>query len=192
MLQHSFLAAVLLIVAALSVALPPQENPYLGKWDITGSSANGTSVYWLEVKNEDGKLTGYFLNRSGSVLKLASIFLEGGELVFTPATSGNATPVVHRARVDEGRLRGNATERGVEINWIGVRPPQWNDANANGKHRYGTPVELFDGKSMDKWQLQHKDKPSGWSVVDGAMTNSAGANNLISPPFSGFQDSLRI
>lgn len=178
--------SVVIIIAGGLLAFGAQQNPFLGKWDITGTGANATSVFWLEVKMESGKLSGYFLNRSGSVLKLASIAIENGELVFTPATSGNATPVVHRAKVDDGRLLGSATERGTVINWIGVRPPQWGEANANAKHRFGTPVELFDGKSLAKWEVQHKDKPSGWSVADGAMTNSPGANNLVS--MHRFQD----
>jgi hypothetical protein len=186
MLQQSFLAAALFIAAALLSPAATQENPFLGRWDISGQGAQSNVVYWLEVKNDNGKLTGTFLNRSGSVLPLASIAIQNGELVFSPATSGNAQPVVHRARIDDGRLLGSVTERGVEINWVGVRPPQWAESNANGKHRYGTPVELIDGKSLAKWDVQHKDKPSGWSVVDGAITNSAGANNLVS--LHRFQD----
>lgn len=179
MLQ-TFLAASFLVAATLITTSLPQENPYLGKWDISGTGAQANYVYWLEVKSENGKLSGSFLNRSGSVLPLASIAIEHGELVFSPATSGNAKPAVHRAHIEDGRLLGSVTDRGVEINWIGVRPPQWPESNANGRHRYGTPVELIDGKTLDKWDLQHKDKPSGWTVVDGAMTNSAGANNLVS------------
>jgi hypothetical protein len=41
-------------------------------------------------------------------------------------------------------------------------------------------VELFDGKSLDTWNLQMANRPSGWSIVDGAMTNEAKANNLVS------------
>jgi hypothetical protein len=186
MLQQSFLAAAVFIATALLSPATAQESQFLGRWDISGTGANANYVYWLEVKNENGKLTGSFLNRSGSVLPLAKISIEGGELLFTPATSGNATPVVHRARIDEGRLLGSVTDRGVEINWIGVRPPQWPEASANGKHRYGSPVELIDGKTLDKWEVQYKEKPSGWTVVDGAMTNSAGANNLVS--LHRFQD----
>ncbi len=185
MLLKTFLSAILIAVSGILI-FATQENPFLGKWDITGTGGNGTSVFWLEVKLEGGKLAGYFLNRGGSVLKLGSISIENGELVFSPATGGNAAPVVHRAKVDDGRLLGSVTERGTTINWIGVRPPQWGEANANGRHRFGTPVELIDGKTLDKWDLQFKDKPSGWTVSDGAMTNSAGANNLVS--MHRFQD----
>jgi hypothetical protein len=39
---------------------------------------------------------------------------------------------------------------------------------------------------MDAWDVQDKTKPSGWSVVDGAMTNTPPANNLVSK--QKFQD----
>ncbi len=163
------------------ISVPAQDNPFLGKWDITGTGQHSHYVYWLEVKIEDGKLTGYFLNRGGSVLKLPEIAIENSELVFSPGPGrGNNPKPVHRAKVEEGRLLGLLTLGEQEIGWIGVRPPKWAQFNASAKHKFGTPVLLFDGKSMDSWDVQHKDRPSGWSVVDGVMTNEAKANNLVS------------
>jgi hypothetical protein len=174
-----FCLAVLLCASAVGQA---QDNPFLGKWDITGVGQQyGGYVYWLEVKMEDGKLAGYFLNRSGSVLKLPEIKIEGGELTFTPAgVRPNAPKPVHRAKVEEGRLLGMLTVGEQQIPWIGVRPPQWGNYNTNAKHTYGTPVALFDGKSLENFGGQVKDKELGWSVADGVMTNSPHANNLVS------------
>jgi hypothetical protein len=39
---------------------------------------------------------------------------------------------------------------------------------------------LFDGTSIAAWDVQDKNKPSGWSVEEGAMTNVPKANNLVS------------
>jgi len=159
-----------------------QENPYLGKWDITGVGPNSNYVYWLEVKEQDGKLTGSFLNRSGSVLPLGEIKIEGDELIFSP--NPNPRPgqnkQVHRAKVEEGRLLGMMTVGDQQVAWIGVRPPKWSEYDANKRYKMGTPVILFDGKSIEStWDLQYKDRPSGWTVADGAMTNEAKANNLV-------------
>jgi Domain of Unknown Function (DUF1080) len=170
---------IMMIFAGVSVLA--QDNRFLGKWDITGTREHSHHVYWLEVKIEDGKLTGYFLNQGGSVRKLPEIAIENSELVFSPgAGRGNAPKPVHRARVEEGRLLGMLTQGEREIGWIGVRPPNWGQYNANAKHKFGTPVLLFDGKTMDSWDVQHKDRPSGWSVVESTMTNEAKANNLVS------------
>jgi hypothetical protein len=158
-----------------------QENPFLGKWDISGVGPHANYVYWLEVKEEDGKLTGSFLNRSGSVLPLEEIRIEDGALIFTPKTARPGAPKsVHRVKVAEGRLLGMLTVGDEQIAWLGERAPKWGDFNASKKYRMGTPVALFDGRTIENmWDVQRKDQPSGWTVVDGVMTNEARANNLV-------------
>ncbi len=178
-LMTLFFCLSALMVAASAVMA--QDNPFLGKWDITGVGQYSNQVYWLEVKMEDGKLAGYFLNRSGSVLKLPEIKIENDQLTFSPAgTRPNAPKQMHRAKVQEGHLLGMLTIGEQEIPWQGERAPTWGKADANAKHKFGTPVALFDGKSMEHWQGQVKDKELGWSIVDGAMTNVPHANNLVS------------
>src|SRR4029078_6646425 len=54
------IAAPLLIATALA-----QQNPSLGRWNITGTGENSNYVYWLEVKDDGGKLSGMFLNPGG-------------------------------------------------------------------------------------------------------------------------------
>ena len=169
---------IFLFVCAVPVCA--QEQAFLGKWDITATTPEGNRIYWLEVRNENGTLTGYFLNRGGSVLKLPEISIQNGELVFSPASRPNMPKQVHQAKVENGKLVGTLTIGTETIKWVGVRPPKWGNYNTNAKHKFGKPVELFDGKSLDNWDVEHKNKPSGWSVVDGVMTNEAGANNLVS------------
>jgi len=182
--RSTLLLVSLLSLVCLGNTVMAQENPFLGKWGITGVGQHSNYVYWLEVKEEGGKLAGSFLNRGGSVLPLAEIKIEGNELIFSPTMPRAGAPKpVHRARVEEGRLLGMMTvgegESAESVAWIGVRPPKWSEFNANKRYRMGTPVALFDGKTMDVWDVQHKDRPSGWSVIDGVMTNEAKANNMV-------------
>jgi hypothetical protein len=179
MLKQNVIASLVFLFWA-GIVTYAQDNPFLGKWDITGAAQYSNHVYWLEVKMEGGKLVGYFLNRGGSVTKLPEIAIENGELVFSPSAKPDPPKPIHRARVEEGRLLGMLKSGDREIAWIGVRPPKWGEYNANAKHKFGTPVVLFDGKTIDSWDVQHKDRPSGWSVVDGVMTNEPKANNLVS------------
>ena len=166
----------------------PQEKSwkdYLGKWDISGEPPHGNYVYWLEVKEVDGKLAANFLNRGGSVLPVSSISFENGELVFTAAQPNPKAPKppAHHAKLteDKDRLLGLVTLGGEQIAWMGLRPPIWGDANTNAKRiKYGTPVLLFAGKDLSNWTAQVKDKPLGWTIIDGAMTNEPHANNLVS------------
>lgn len=172
-----FCLAIWLCAAAVTLA---QDNPFLGKWNITGVGQYSNQVYWLEVKIEDGKLAGYFLNRSGSVLKLPEIKIENDQLIFSPAGRPNAPKAVHTAKVEEDRLLGMLTIGEQQIPWLGERPPVWGNFDANAKHKFGSPVVLFDGKSLEHWLGQVKDKELGWSIVDGTMTNQPHANNLVS------------
>ena len=186
------ITALLFILSAHAVGSAQKNSSYVGKWDITGTDAQGNKqVYWLEIKEENGALAGSFLNRSGSVYKLTSAAVENGELVFDSSTA--SAKLLHRAKLQDKQLVGTLTltnsrnNQTQTINWVGVRAPNWGKADANAKHKFGKPVELFDGKSIEaSWVVQHKGRPSGWSVVDGLMTNQAGANNLVS--ISTFKD----
>lgn len=177
--------ALFFLFAFLTTVACAQDKPFLGKWDIMGDAPNQNAVYWLEVSKEaDGKLSGKFLNRGGSVLPLHSIKLENDELVF--AVNNRPNSPVHRAKVVGKELKGAVQAGQNTINWTGVRPPKWGKYNANGKHKFGAPVVLFDGKSLDAFTAQMTTRPFGWNLVDGVMTNDVHGNNLVSK--QKFQD----
>jgi hypothetical protein len=174
-------------------AAPPAGGiaDLLGRWNITGEGAYRDHVYWLEVRQaENGGLRGTFLNRRGGLISLPEITVEDGELRFEIRPRPNAPREVHRARVEEGRLLGRVSvENGSrevpqevpqEIPWIGERPPQWGTHNANGRFRLGTPVQLFDGETLQNWLPRDPTRPLGWTIAEGAMRNEDQANNLIS------------
>ncbi|HET7221003.1 MAG TPA: hypothetical protein VFJ02_23275, partial [Vicinamibacterales bacterium] len=75
----SALAALVVMTALLPAA--PQQG-FTGRWNLTGTGQDANRVYWLEVTDKGGALSGKFLNRSGSPLDLASVKVENGTLVF--------------------------------------------------------------------------------------------------------------
>lgn len=169
------------VVGVMSlIPVAADSTPFLGRWNLMSVDREPPYVYWLEVTEQNGALTGKLLNRGGSPLPLEAISAEGDELIFRPPSSGNRPSPEFRARIEGEALVGTVTEGDRTIEWVGRRPPTWGDTNANADHTFGTPVELFDGRSLDAWDVQHKGRPSGWSIVDGAMTNQAKANNLVS------------
>jgi hypothetical protein len=185
----SSVVAAFALAAAVSAFAASGQNGFLGKWNITGAGDDANLVYWLEVREEAGALSGMFLNRGGNPAPVASISMDGDELVWT---ARGRTPTEFRARLDDGRLVGQhtlpargrrggaATAEGRTIRWVGVRPPDWPPANANGAHTYGTPVVLFDGASLEAFGVQFPQRELGWTVEDGVMTNGDGGNNLVS------------
>ena len=188
----------LIAFALLALTTAPAQTGFMGHWNMTGTGDNANVVYWLAVSEENGVVKGRFLNRASSPYDLANIKIENGELSFwnnppQNAPAGTAPNPVWRAKLVDGKLIGTTTNTRRDgtvtvINWVGVRPPSWpKTLNANGKHTYGKPVSLFDGKTMDAWDVQHKQNPMNWSVIDGAMTSAAErGNNLVSK--EKFQD----
>jgi hypothetical protein len=133
------------------------------------------------VKEENGQLTATFQERGGAVRKVAEIGREGNELVFSMgAPRANAPKPVHRAHVENGRLIGRLTTGSNTTEWIGVRPPKWDNRSANGTYKLGPAVALFNGRDVGGWTFQFADKPSGWVVADAVLTNEQTGNNIIS------------
>src|SRR5579862_4589128 len=205
-------ALLLLSALLVTVAVPraQQANPFLGQWNITGTPPDTSFVYWLELKNDGGTLRTLFLNRTGHPLPLTAVKIENGELIFQAGGTAEkpAGPEFH-ARVVDGRLVGSFTQAARPggrnatplpppaprtINWVGIRPPVWPAANANGRHEYGTPVVLYDETMKDKdpgtlFDVQNTRSPINWLIEDGLLTNTApGGNNIISKQkFSDFK-----
>jgi hypothetical protein len=175
-----FALAVAMLAA---VSAGAQSDPFLGKWDITATTPAGSYPYWLEVREESGQLVGYFLNRGGSVTRLPEIAIEGRELVFSVGPNKDkpeAVKPVHRARVENGRLIGELTTATGKVSWVGVRPPNWGTYDANAAHERGATVALFNGRDLTGWRFQFGDKPGGWTVTDGILSNEKDGNNIIS------------
>ncbi len=166
---------VALLAAAIAAPAGAQNNQFVGDWNITGDPPNTGNVYWLQVKEEGGTLSARFLNRGGSPVPVKDVKIADGTLSFLLPGNSKGTASL---RVEGGKLTGTIGEPPIKV--TGERPPTWAACDANASHAFGKPVVLFDGKSIAAWDVQDKDKPSGWSVEEGAMTNVPKANNLVS------------
>jgi hypothetical protein len=170
-----------MLVAIVLPAGAPQTQGFLGRWNLTGTGEDTNRVYWLEVTEQNGQLTGKFLNRGGSPVSLAVVKVQDGELIFQMQPGRNNQPGTEfHAKLQGDKLVGSHMERDRAINWVGVRPPKWPPSDANATHKYGKPVELFDGKSMDAFDFQTSQYPIKWAVEDGVLTNAPPTRNLIS------------
>jgi len=202
MMTRSLQTSALLLGAFLATAAPPQAQetaPFLGQWNITGVPPDTSYVYWLELQQDAGAFSSLFLNRTGHPLPLTAVKIVNGELVFQASgTAQNPAGPVFHAKVVDGKLVGSFTSAGRPgaanatppaprtVNWVGVRPPVWPAANANGPHEYGAPVVLYDEGMKDQdpaalFDVQNTLRPVNWFIEDGLLTNRApGGNNIIS------------
>jgi hypothetical protein len=171
-----FLVSAASMIAAVVSFVAAQQNPFLGKWNLTGTGADAAYVGWLEISQDGNDLTGAFLNRGGAPAKLASAKVENGELVFQGAPRRGGPGPEGRAHIQGGQMTLAITNPAAAntpartINVVGVHPPQWPASDANAQHTFGTPVELFDGKSLDAFTLANPAKP--WTIADGLAMNT--------------------
>jgi hypothetical protein len=204
-----------LIVAAVA-SVAAQQNPYVGRWNLTGTGADSDKAYWLEVTQDGDQLAGRFLNRTAHATPLAWIRVEGKELVFQygrgeggPADPVRACGPIYRARIENGKLIGHHTPepcvlpaRGAAtaaappsasqvparpINWVGVRQPVWPPSNANASHTYGKPVVLVGaGVGLDVWNDGGPGHKGAWRITNGILENEPPTYNPVSK--EKFQD----
>ena len=204
-MRAKLIVVALLITAAAAVSA--QENPFVGRWNLTGTGADSDKVYWLEVTQTGDQLAGRFLNRTAHATPLAWVRIEGKELVFQygrgeggPADPVRACGPIYRARVENGKLIGHHTPEpcvlptsgaaatppsprppAQPINWVGVRQPVWPPANANASHTYGKPVVLVGpGVGLDVWNASGAAHEGAWKVTNGILENEPPTYNPIS------------
>src|SRR5215510_5346142 len=90
--MHRLVFALTAALAVAAVITARADNKaFLGRWNLSGTGADSNAIFWLEVKEDAGQLSGMFLNRGGSPVKLAAIENKGDELVFTTAAPEGKT-----------------------------------------------------------------------------------------------------
>jgi len=173
-----------------SFAQESSVDPFFGMWALTLDYEN-SNAGWLEVRQEDGYLDSDLLWRGGSVnpvgFTLANrgqiLLVNGRDVVQEKDKEQNPVRTTHPvtwfqiAKAGEDRLEGmaffpNSNGVGVEaVSFTGKRIPAVGEAPKLRKIKYGEPVNLFNGKDLQGWELTDKNAVSGWKVVDGVMVN---------------------
>jgi hypothetical protein len=191
-----FFATLLVLVTVSSCKQVPKQEPlqktdiseFLGQWTI---DIEGGSVGWLEVRQEDKYLDGDILWGGGSVLPVSAMFLEKGHVLVVQ----RANDVVRTRDENNNPLKKNVVTSWLEIvkngdkidgillsprrnglsvdtsTFTGTKLPPPPPAPDLTKVKFGTPLNLFDGKDLAGWKLINEKQKNGWSVVDGVMVN---------------------
>ncbi|HEY0930155.1 MAG TPA: DUF1080 domain-containing protein [Gemmatimonas sp.] len=151
--------------------------PIIGRWDLTVQGANGPYPSWLEVSQSGIRtLVGRFVGSGGSARPIAKVEFANNTMRFAIPPQWDAEPNDLRieATFADDRLSGTlTTPRGESHRFVAVRAPLLRRTAAPV---WGTPVTLFDGKSMDAWAPLAG--TSRWSIMDGVLTNSRSGANL--------------
>jgi len=171
----------------LAFPLFAADAQFNGRWDITVPEEARARAWWMEISGAgttglQGKFVGF---PGGDMNDIPHLTLQNGELRFSfdykDFHTGQPMHRDYNARLTadgelEGRMRSSG---GDDLQWIGVRAPVITDKD-DGSWHDGKPVDLFNHKDLAGWQGLIPNLALGWTVKDGAMSNVAGANNLVS------------
>jgi hypothetical protein len=171
--------ALLLLLAALP--LPAADAGFNGRWDIEIPKEPRHHAWWLEVTGAGtpaikGRFVGF---PGGDMLDIQKIWIDNGELHYTFDRSGPKAVMnqEYKLKQDGKELRGTFTSGKTSLELIGHRAPVINEKDDGSWHE-GKPIQLFDGKDLNGWHGIIPNKELGWSVHDGELSSTGGANNL--------------
>jgi hypothetical protein len=161
------------------------DNPFIGGWSLT---IPGGYTGWLGVESDGNRVKAQMLWGWGSVFKLDGARLDGDKLLLTRVhyidskkPDGQTAQIKLQETItvtrDGDSLKllsvmpktdGNGEDR---AEFTGQRLPPMPPAPDLSLVKFGDPVPLFDGKSLDGWRLVESDAVNGWSAHDGLLVN---------------------
>lgn len=181
-------AAIFLTLCVASTAvLAGEADPFLGRWALT---IPGGGAGWLGVTQENGYIDAGILWGGGSVLPVDSVFTMGDTLcvirlqkVERKDASGNVVRTQMFPEAIMAQVNGDTLQlvqyqphrNGIgaeERQFFGKRIPPLPAKPDLSTVKFGAPVALFDGKSLDGWKLTDPGAKNGWSVEDGLLVNN--------------------
>lgn len=181
-MRYLLFPAILYSLSALA-----GDDSFNGRWNIKPINEPRNRAWWLEVTGAGTpNLKGRFVGAPGGDMNdIPEISISNGELKFAferAYSKGKKSKAIYRAHVAGDKISGTFEVDGapnLHLDWSGKRAPVLTE-NHKGKHNLGKPVALFNGKDLTGWKPLVAGQALGWEVKDGAMSNVAGANNLVS------------
>jgi len=164
------------------------ENPFVGGWALT---IPGGHTGWLGVESNGKRTKAEMLWGWGSVFKLDGAHLDGEQLVLTRLHQVDGKkPNGKTAKIEVTEtitvMRDGDSLKLVSVTpkadgsgedrseFSGKRLPPMPPAPDLSQIKFGEPVQLFDGHSLNGWRPVEADAINGWSVRDGLLCNSQG------------------
>jgi hypothetical protein len=177
----SILIAVVLLTAYFTNG-QNSKNDFYGMWTI---DIDGGSVGWLNVNEDKGFLDAELLWQGGSVVPVSHVYFVDDKTLIVTRTrelkkseerTQLATQTFNFERKGD-KIEGVMTEptrdgMGVStLKFNGWRLPAVPPAPDLAKVKYGTPIQLFNGKDLTGWKLINPKQANGFKVVEGVLVN---------------------
>jgi len=181
------LSALLVLLFGCTLALGADTpNAFVGRWALT---IPGGGAGWLGVEQKDGYLDASVLWGGGSVVPVDSVFIIDGKLYVVRLqkverknaagevirTQTFPEVIVAKAEGDTlqlGQMRPHRNGMGLdEREFTGRRIPPLPPKPDLSSVKYGTPIALLAGNSLDGWKLTNPRQANGWSIEKGVLVN---------------------
>jgi hypothetical protein len=156
------------------------SGPFTGRWDLTLKGTAKDLPSWIDVSEDHGQLKVVLVGPTDHATPLKQAEIKNGELAFVSPNGeeGFDADTTYRAKLAGGRLVGTVTNSHHTWQLLGARAPALRETK---DPKWGTPVHLFDGKSLAGWRLSDSSKKS-WEVVDGTLVSNGHGSEIISIP----------
>jgi hypothetical protein len=154
-------------------------QPFLGRWDLTLKAPDREYASWLEISQQQGKLTAQMVGRWGNARPLPKFEIKNGVLEFVSPKEEEERPddMVFTGKLVGTTLTGSTTGPDGKIwQWTGTRAPSLKRTVAP---QWLEPVRLFNGKDLSGWTPDNPRRAGNWKVENGALVSSGSGSNLV-------------
>ena len=173
-----------LALAALHVpaaGAPADASAYLGRWDLTLKSPEREYASWLEITRHDVGIQARLVSRWGHARSLpAAELVDGGIRFVSPKEEEGRTDsdMIFEGRLEGKVLVGNTSgPDGTPWSWRGERAPSLERMHAP---KWGTPLDLFNGKDLAGWHSTVPGTATPWRVEGGTLSSPGRGADLVS------------
>jgi hypothetical protein len=172
-----------------SIIATAAAQAFLGRWDLTLQTPLREYPSWLEITQENGKSKARMVSRWGHARPLPKIEISNDHITFI---SSKEEEERKDDMVFEGKLSANHVLAGTTTGpdgtpwqWTGERAP---DLKRNGDPRWGTQVQLFNGKDLSEWTPSDPNATATWKAENGTLVSPGhGAELITNAKFNDFK-----
>ncbi|HUL76072.1 MAG TPA: DUF1080 domain-containing protein [Vicinamibacteria bacterium] len=179
----------LILAGALAAPAPartPTADDYVGRWNVKITDAADTFASGgFQIEKKGAALSAGVVWRWGSYIPAKSVEVKDGALVLLREEEPGKRDTFE-ARLEGDTLKGTVTYPDGKVHHFeGRKAPLLASTKAPV---WGTPVILFDGKTLAGWKLRDPKKKNGWAVVDGELAVVDPKDNADLVSDQAFQD----
>ena len=152
---------------------------FLGRWDLTLKAPDREYPSWLELLQENGRLSARMVGRWGNARPLPKVDVANGQITFVSPKEeeDSKSDLEFKGELDDGTLKGTLNgPDGKTWRWTGIRAPLLEETSPP---KWGKPIHLFNAKDLSGWTMS-KPGPPEWTVQNGILVSPGNGPELIS------------